>query len=41
MVKATLPNQAKGSKQKEVKLLTKTTLPNQGKHDKVRPKDQQ
>ena len=31
-----MPNQAKGSKQTEVKLLTKMTLPNQTKHNEVR-----
>ena len=36
-----MPNQAKGSKQTEVKLLTKMTLPNQTKHNEVRLKDQQ
>ena len=36
-----MPNQAKGSKQTEVKPLTKMTLPNQTKHNEVGLKDQQ
>ena len=32
-VKTTMPNQAKGLKQMEIKLLTKITLPNQAKHN--------
>ena len=36
-----MPNQAEGSKQKEVKLLTKMTLSNHTKHNEVRLKDQQ
>lgn len=36
-----MPNQAKGAKQMEVKLLTKMTLPNQAKHNEAELKDQQ
>ena len=36
-----MPNQEKGAKQTEVKLLTKMTLPNQAKHNEARLKDQQ
>jgi len=36
-----VPNQAKGAKQTEVKLLTKMTLPNQAKRNEAKLKDQQ